>query len=318
MMAFQKSGYRWELFPAGPPPFPSTSAAVQRPTTPIGQRQPLMSGRTVLRLPVNKDCSLSSRLSAESQSRTESVPGEIGIASSVRSWWARLRALFGRGFLPAAPFPQPSAEPSAKGRPLFLLVEGPNDVEFLRRMSVILHHEDSEIPDLASMERDSTLVFVPIGGGDVRPWAFRLAETGAAECHIYDRETPPETEIRQQVVRIVNLRPKCRAFLTTKRNLENYLDRDAIIEASGVAITFGDHDDVADVLARSVYEQCPRLLPWEQLPARSRKRRRDKIKRSLNTKAVDRMTPERLARSDPAGEVRHWLLAIAELARDSQ
>jgi hypothetical protein len=70
---------------------------------------------------------------------------------------------------------------------------------------------------------------------------------------------------------------------------------------------------VAELLARTLYEQRERQIPWERLPARSRKRRRDKLKGRLNTEAVERMTAERLAQSDPDGEVRRWLAAIAEL-----
>ena len=36
---------------------------------------------------------------------------------------------------------------------VLVVVEGPNDIEFLRRISTILHREDPHIPDLADMER---------------------------------------------------------------------------------------------------------------------------------------------------------------------
>jgi hypothetical protein len=187
-------------------------------------------------------------------------------------------------------------------------------MEFLKRISATLHRHDSALPDLGQMESDGELVFVPFGGGDVRAWAFRLAGTGAAEMHIWDRERPPETEIRQQVARIVNLRPGCRAFLTKRPTLEHYLDAQAIFEATGMSIEFCDDDDVAEVLARSMYQEHGQQLAWEQLPARSRKRRRDKVKKLLNTRAAERMTIERLAKVDPEGEIRSWLETIAELA----
>jgi hypothetical protein len=154
------------------------------------------------------------------------------------------------------------------------------------------------------MESEGRLVFVPFGGGDVRPWAFRLAGTTATEVHIYDREAPPEAEIRQQVARIVNLRPGCKAFVTKKPTLEHYLDPEAIFEASGVLVDAPFQQDVAEAIARLMHREHGQQIAWEQLPARSRKRRRDNIKRWLNTRAVERMTPERLARSDPKGEIR--------------
>lgn len=215
------------------------------------------------------------------------------------------------------PARQSPAGAMANGLPLFLVVEGPHDMEFFKRISAILHRHDPALPDLGCMEADGALVFVPFGGGDVRPWAFRLAATGAAEVHIYDRETPPETEIRQQVARIVNLRPGCRAFVMKCRALEHYLDPQAIFEACGTWVEFSDQEDVAEVLARSRYRQHDKPITWEQIPARARKRRRDKIKRRLNTQAVERMTADRLARSDPDGEIRCWLATIARLAAGS-
>jgi hypothetical protein len=56
-------------------------------------------------------------------------------------------------------------------------------------------------------------------------------------------------------------------------------------------------------------------MSWELLPLRARKRYRNHVKRWLNTRAVDRMTANRLAERDPDGEVRGWLATIAELAR---
>ena len=79
-------------------------------------------------------------------------------------------------------------------------------------------------------------------------------------------------------------------------------------------IAFSDQDDVAEKLARTIYQERQQPFSWEQLPARSRRRRRDKFKRLLNTSAVDRMTAERLARSDPEGEIRQWLETIERLA----
>jgi hypothetical protein len=117
---------------------------------------------------------------------------------------------------------------------------------------------------------------------------------------------------------IINWRPRCRAVLTTLRTLENYIHPDAIFEVSGLRVEFSDDDDVADLVARQTYERRAGHLPWESLPARGRKRRRDKAKARLNTEAVERMTPQRLAEQDPKGEVRSWLETIARLARGAE
>ncbi len=210
--------------------------------------------------------------------------------------------------------PNPS-RPNHNGGPrIFLVVEGVNDIQFLRRISAILHIDDPRMPNLSAMERRGELIFVPFGGGDVSLWTDRLAGLGRPEFHLYDREMPPETESRQRIADAVNRRPRCQAVLTGKRNLENYLAPSAIREAGAVDITFSDHDDVADFVAQQMHARLNGQPPWNDLPARTRKRRRDRAKKWLNTRAVERMTPQRLAVRDPAGEVRYWLATIARLA----
>lgn len=123
--------------------------------------------------------------------------------------------------------------------------------------------------------------------------------------------------MRRQVARVVNLRPGCRAVVTGKRSLENYLHPKAVFEAHGVLVEFSDHDPVADLVARQLYEREPGRPPWNDLPPRTRRRRRNRAKRWLNTLAVERMTPERLAERDLQGDVRFWLTTIAQMANRS-
>jgi hypothetical protein len=111
-----------------------------------------------------------------------------------------------------------------------------------------------------------------------------------------------------------NAPPSKGQFHGVIENLQNYLHSDAIFEASGTRVEFSDDDDVAELVARHMYGQREGHLPWQELPARTRKRRRGKVKQWLNSRAVDRMTPERLARQDADGEVRCWLATIAHLA----
>lgn len=64
------------------------------------------------------------------------------------------------------------AEPSL---PLLVIVEGENDIQFLKGMSRILHRADPELPDLSRLERDRQLVFLPTGGSNLNVWVSRLA-----------------------------------------------------------------------------------------------------------------------------------------------
>ena len=189
------------------------------------------------------------------------------------------------------------------------MVEGPNDIEFLRRISAILHRDDPSLPDLADMERRLALVFAPTGGVDLST-AFRFAGLGLPEFHLLDRDIPPATQIRQQVATMVNSRANCRAVITSKRSLENYLHPNAVLEASGVEVAITDDENVPELVARKANERHESGIPWEELPARVRKRLCYKAKKWLNTRAVDHMTAARLAERD-GGEVRSWLATIA-------
>lgn len=196
---------------------------------------------------------------------------------------------------------------------LLIVVEGKHDVEFLKRISTVLQAERPDLPDLAAIERQGAVVFIPSGGGDFRPWLLRLAPFGCAEFHLYDREVPPVSAEREQWAAQVNLRPRCRAFVTGQRSLENYLHPEAIYEARGLNLAYSATDDVAELAARSVFAPSEELPSWDRLSRRARRRHRDRAKSWLNTAAVERMNVERLAESDPAGEVVRWLTTIAVL-----
>jgi hypothetical protein len=100
---------------------------------------------------------------------------------------------------------------------VLVVVEGPNDIEFLRRISAILHRDDPRLPDLADLERQHALVFAPTGGVDLST-AFRFAGLGLPEFHFLDRDVPPATQSRQQVAAMVNSRARCCAAVTSKRS----------------------------------------------------------------------------------------------------
>jgi hypothetical protein len=206
---------------------------------------------------------------------------------------------------------EPNTAVRPAGDPLkprvLVVVEGSNDVEFLRRISRILSQDDASILDLSKLELVGRLTFLTVNSA-----SLPLASTFGQQFHLYDRETPPVTDERCCVVAMLNRRPNCRAVLTSKRAIENYLHPDAIHDASGVRVIFGDLDDVPELGARACLNSSERT--WEQLSRKSRRKVRDKAKKWLNREAVDRMTAERLAERDPNGEVIGWLRAIAELA----
>ncbi|HJN08223.1 MAG TPA: ATP-dependent endonuclease [Pirellulaceae bacterium] len=205
--------------------------------------------------------------------------------------------------------------PARPGRCLLLVVEGVNDVAFLRRISRILHCSDASLPDLEYLERARRIVFLPFGGGNVAAWATRLEPLGCPELHLYDREIGAETRYRIATAKRVNARPNCQAFVMAKRSLENYLHPQALQLAVGIDLQFDDHDSVAGLVAKERFTGEEPFVEWDALSRRAKKRLGNHAKRWLNTQVVDAMTPELLSDRDPRGEVINWMRAVVTLTR---
>jgi hypothetical protein len=195
---------------------------------------------------------------------------------------------------------------------LIVVLEGGFDVQFLKRISRILHNHDSQVPDLRTLEQSGEIIFVPIAGSNFLHWTHRLAGLAVSEFHLLDREIAPLTEERERAAELVNQRPDCQAVLTSKRAMENFLSPQVLKEVRGINVPFGDHDDVPQLAASALLKQAGGP-DWSELHSRSRRRLRNLAKKWLNTEAVDRMTVEWLAERDPAGEVRSWLMTIGRL-----
>jgi len=229
------------------------------------------------------------------------------------------------GLEPLMPIPQPLAmtrsetskqilQPTGYKPAVLILVEGTSDIQFLRRISATLHIDSAGLPDLWSMERRGDPVFIPFGGSGLNHWLDRLAGLNCPEFFLLDREVAPVTQVRLEAARIVNQRVGCRAFVTQKRALENYLHPAAISECRLIHVEFGDQDDVAELVARQCFAQQEPTISWSALPGRSRKRLRNRAKSWLNAAAAERMTVARLAERNALDEVRAWLTTIADLA----
>lgn len=177
----------------------------------------------------------------------------------------------------------------------------------------MLRTADRTHPNIEVREANGRLVFVPYGGSDPSSWATRFAPLGVPELHLYDREFWPDTQARYDAARIVNARPCCRAYVTRRPSLECYLHPEAIWQATGIRVAFDPGADVVEAIARARFARLHSSAEWQTLPARSRKRLRNRIKRRLNNAAVRYMTPELLAERDPYGEIVGWFSAAAEL-----
>ena len=221
-----------------------------------------------------------------------------------------LRRRFPLGLQAAAPRRKQTRHTNA--RPLLVLIEGIYDVEFLCRISGILRRDDHAIPDLRTLEEAGKLVFVPFGGGDPGFWATRFAPLGLSEIHIYDRETLPESRQRLAAASRVNCRPNARAFVTSHCSIENYLHPDAIESFFRIRVSCPAESSIVDAIADALLKRSCATLDCSRLSRRGRRRLKLQVKRKLNHDVVLQMTPAMLDESDPRGEVRSWLTAIAD------
>lgn len=195
---------------------------------------------------------------------------------------------------------------------VLVFVEGPNDIEFFERISAMLKPAMDDVVDFTT---DHRAALVPLGGGTLKQWVAKhyLRNLHIPEVHIYDRDdaTPPKY---QPECNTVNARTDGSwATLTTKREIENYLHTDAIAEGmDGIAVTVTDTCNVPLIAAQLIHEASESTKPWTEIQANPKELgdKESKAKKRLNRDATAKMTPERLAQSDAAGEVSGWLKRI--------
>lgn len=208
---------------------------------------------------------------------------------------------------------------------LFIGVEGVNDINFLKGISKVLKSAGEDVLDLESLEMNGDIIFVPFGGGNLALWASRLKHLNRPEYHICDRDDPPPDPPKySDYMAAVNAREGCTAVATSKREMENYLHPDAIVEAyrqNGLNITlpaaFADFDDVPTIVAQAVHSASSGV-PWQDLSEEKRVEKVKRVKRQLNAVAPRKMTVDRLRQTDPNNEIRGWLNRISELVRAAE
>lgn len=196
---------------------------------------------------------------------------------------------------------------------LFIGVEGVNDIDFLLHISEMLRVAGEDVLDLGALESQGHVVFIPVGGSNLALWTHRLAGLNRPEFHLYDRdEQPPQVSAHQAAVAAILARGAT-ALLTGKREMENYLHHDAVAASLGVNLSYGDFDDVPDIVAAAIHSAGGGQDPWNVLDKEKKRKKVSRAKRRLNTEAAAAMTPALLNAIDPQNDVRAWLTEIRRL-----
>jgi len=191
---------------------------------------------------------------------------------------------------------------------VLLFVEGNHDINALKTYSQILRKNDGNILQL---ENNLEIGIVISGGSSLKFYIDNkyLEGLGKPEVHIYDNYIE---EYRTYVKKINDEGNGFKkAFNTSKTELENFLTREAIEEAyakNGTIVTIPEIEDDMDVpntVARALFETSAEKI-WDDLDESKQKRKESRVKKMLNTQAVEKMTIERLKQRNALEEIELW------------
>ena len=206
---------------------------------------------------------------------------------------------------------------------LFVGVEGKHDIAFLKNISKAVRLMGVDVLDLEKMELDGELIFFPLGGSSLALWISRLAPLSRPEFHLFDRDNqPPAVSKYQAEADVMNKRAGCKAVITGKMEMENYLHFEAINEAYtqrsnitlGLTSNFGDFDDVPAKVAEIVHSLSGSQKVWGDLGKDVRDRKVANAKRIINHDAALLMTVKRLRKIDPNAHVLGWFDEMKKLS----
>jgi putative ATP-dependent endonuclease of OLD family len=131
---------------------------------------------------------------------------------------------------------------------------------------------------------------------------------------------PPAPAKYQAYIDEVNARQRCKACSTGKKEIENYLHKDAIVAAYkevgidlSISSNFGAFDDVPSEVARLVHESSGSPRTWEDLTEDKKEEKESKAKRMLCSRASRYMTRALLNQIDPEGDLLGWFQDISML-----
>ncbi|HMU63237.1 MAG TPA: ATP-binding protein [Nitrosomonas sp.] len=194
---------------------------------------------------------------------------------------------------------------------VFLGVEGKHDISFLKNISAMLSAVEPDIPDLPAKESSGELIFIPLGGSSLELWVNRLQGFNRSEFYLTDRDNQPPQQPKYQAQLTAWTARGCTVWVTSKRELENYIHKSLILAAQpSYTGTGADFEDVPLLLAEATHAAAPGAQPWTVLTPEKKKEKSSAAKKRLNNTIAQQMTPALLTQTDPTGEIRQWLRAI--------
>jgi len=204
---------------------------------------------------------------------------------------------------------------------VLVFVEGENDINGLIEYSKMLNAEDDSI---ISLENNEKIAFIPTGGSQLKFYIEKKYLDGLlqAQVHVYDSDIPAYVDA------VASLNAEGNAskigYNTSKPELENFLHHEAVVECYdelNINLTLDaieDTEDVPEKVAIAVHSATSET-EWDSInpdptkTAEKQKKKISKAKKLLNTKAIEKMSIERLQERNGYEEIKTWLDKINEL-----
>lgn len=188
--------------------------------------------------------------------------------------------------------------PSKHGVKALICVEGPTDVVAMKCFSRCLREN---YPNVIDLDNDERVVVIPLGGSSLKHWVqvHYLKNLKCPEIHIYDSDV---TKYQESIDEVNSRQDGSWGTLTLKYEIENYLHKEAIMNAYGVEID----TDTVDV--PKIYgEEYSKLNSLDGIM------KGGKAKIYLSKVFSEFMNYHLLSERDPDGEILGWFTHIDEI-----
>ena len=179
-------------------------------------------------------------------------------------------------------------------------VEGEYDIKFLTNVN---QHID-EYKNIIDLEKEE-ISLIPLQGGNLKNWVNRnyLKDSNIIEIHIYDRDSNSgrnTEQYKKQCDEINGRDDKSYAFMTEKRELENYIHKSIIQNEFNITLDGIENYDIEDI---------PTFIK-----NKSTNKDENAIKEILNGKLSKQLTKQHLEELEAFDEIKSWFEKIKELS----
>jgi len=186
---------------------------------------------------------------------------------------------------------------------LIVCVEGPTDIEFLKRLGQIIE-EKLKI----DFENDKQVVIIPLGGSTLKYWVDNhyLRKLELPEIHIYDGD---KGENREKANQVSSRGDESKGFVTNKLEIENYVHPEIIEE---IFYELSDNS-LIDRTRDNWIEDWDQMDVPEEIKKMGVPIRKIKIKEKICTEGVEKMTIELFRELEAYDEIKTWFESIKEV-----